>query len=69
MKDKSLLEMTPVDLVKAYIKAKGGDITIIPQFAVDAAIGEIEELLNFLDIESYPEEDLDSELSEQLKIK
>lgn len=55
MEKKSLAEMTPEELVKAYIQAKGQDIKVIPQHATDKAIGEIEELLIFLDIDPYPD--------------
>lgn len=55
MEKKSLAEMTPEELIKAYIQAKDQDIKVIPQHAIDKAIGEIEELLIFLDVEPYPE--------------
>lgn len=53
----SLKDLNPEQLIKAYIKAKGEDIKVIPQHAIDKAIGEIEELLHFLDVDPYPESD------------
>ena len=52
-----LKELNPEQLIRAYIKAKGENENLIPKHAIDKAIGEIEELLHFLNIEPYPESD------------
>jgi hypothetical protein len=53
---KDLSKIDPIELLQMYIEAradKKGICDIVPIHAINAALGSIEEILYFLDIEPY----------------
>lgn len=56
MDNKDLSKLDPIELLAMYIEARTGTKGIcdsVPINAINAALGSIEEILHFLDVEPY----------------